>query len=343
MTRTCEDADQRGAPLPGGIDTHQRQHDTRPERADRLDQIVDALVATRRPEKHDDALRHPRRALPRRRPIVSVRVPGVRIAHVGQERAAKAALQEAGGHGDRVRARTRCSRAMSTEAHWDWRGWLRPSGPTNRSGEEADLPVVDVEQQRPQAPWASEQAAPKLVGRGLEAIEQVASPSASSSRPGTRCATPGERPTLTLRCGIVPSRAGIQTSAPKRGPTTSTSYRGARSRASRSARPVALSDRSKARIETFTRPGGDEAHSKRLERRRDTSARVPRLDEPPPALAEPRRRAGSPTTRQCGGKGRGVAGGYQRRVLTVDQGLGHDADARGDQRTSRGQILEDHA
>jgi hypothetical protein len=47
---------------------------------------------------------------------------------------------------------------------------------------------------------------------------------------------------------------GSQTDGPKRGPTISTGPSGSRSRASSHARPIALSETSKHRIETFMGP-----------------------------------------------------------------------------------------
>src|SRR5262245_12032946 len=72
-------------------------------------------------------------------------------------------------------------------------------------------------------------------------------------------------------------RTGGHRSAPNRGPTIVTSCCGASSRASSSARPVALSDRSKARIEILI---------PNLQGPGDVRAGVAFHDEPPTAEAE---------------------------------------------------------
>ena len=54
-----------------------------------------------------------------------------------------------------------------------------------------------------------------------------------------------------------PRATGIHGAGPDRGPITSTSPRGARRRARRSARPAALSERSKHRTEVFIQPASN--------------------------------------------------------------------------------------
>jgi hypothetical protein len=176
----ADDPDVRGrrparSAAPGGIDTHQRQHHARPERADRLDQIVDALVATRRPEKHDDLAGAYSQPLARRGAIVPGGIPGVRVAHVRQKRSAEATLQETGGHCDRVRARDeplgepdprKPVGIGEVEGSTD-------AAPEARAGEEADLPVVDVEHQRAPAPGAGEQAQPEARRAWLGGDEHI--------------------------------------------------------------------------------------------------------------------------------------------------------------------------
>src|SRR2546427_2892357 len=66
------------------------------------------------------------------------------------------------------------------------------------------------------------------------------SPSIRESSAGTRRRKPGYLPARLVRCLTLPPSAGFQSDGPNWGPTTSTSQRAARRRASRSARPVAL-------------------------------------------------------------------------------------------------------
>ena len=143
---------------PGRIDAHEGQDDPGPERADRLDQVVHTLVASRRPEKHDDlAVAH---AEPRARGIAIVAggVPGFRVAHVRQERPAETALQEARGHGDRIRKRHELldePRPRQPVRIGEVEG-ATGSAPGAGAREEADLPIVDVQHERPFAPGPGE-------------------------------------------------------------------------------------------------------------------------------------------------------------------------------------------
>ena len=152
----------RGPPrcsAPRRIHADEREHDTGPERADRFDQVVDALVAPRRPEKHDDLAVAHGEARARGGAIVPAWIPGVRIAHVRQERSTEPALEEPRSHRDRVGARDELLgqpgprqpiRIGEVEGATD-------APPHARAREEADLPVVDVEHQRSPAPGSGQE------------------------------------------------------------------------------------------------------------------------------------------------------------------------------------------
>src|SRR3989475_700007 len=144
----------------GRIDADERQDDPGPQQAHRVDQVVDALVPPRRPEKHHDLVgAHP---LPGARvgAIVSSRIPRLGIAHVGQERPAEAALEESRGHRDCVGTTDellRKPRPREPVRIGEVEGATDPA-PGARAIEEADLPVVDVEDERPPPACPREQA-----------------------------------------------------------------------------------------------------------------------------------------------------------------------------------------
>ena len=148
---------------PGWIDADERQHDSGPQRTDRVDQVVDAFVAARRPEKHHDLAGVQPLAGTRRGAIVARRVPCLRVPRVRQERSAEAPLEKSRRDRDCVGATHEplghprpCEpvRIREVEGATD-------SAPGARAAEEPDLPVVDVEQKRPPPAPAREQSQPE--------------------------------------------------------------------------------------------------------------------------------------------------------------------------------------
>ena len=139
-------------------------------------EVLDALVRARRAEEHDDALPRHAEPAPRLERIDAAGRPGIGVSHVGNQRAAESPLEKAGGHGDAV--------GDPSEA-------LRQPGPRQSGGvgevqrapyraedaraqEEADLPVVDIEQQRAVRAEALDIADPGARQPGLGGVEQIA-------------------------------------------------------------------------------------------------------------------------------------------------------------------------
>ena len=153
----------RGCTVGAGADNHEPRA-VEPRRG--LHEIVDALVRAWRAEKHHDARVAHAEARACGGAVEALRRPGVGIAHVGHEHAAEALGEKARGHGQRVRAGDeslgepgprQAVRIGDVEQSAD-------PPPDAAPIEEAELPVVDVEDQRA-APLAPREQSHAEAGR----------------------------------------------------------------------------------------------------------------------------------------------------------------------------------
>ena len=284
---------------------------------------------------------------PRARPRRSKRdrIPRLGVAHVGDERAAEAALQKSRGHGQRVRARHQALHQPRPRQPVRVAEVERPPerAPGIRAAKEADLPVVDVEQQRPRAPAAGQQRG-AVAGRArLGGVEEIA-----VGLRGQRGPRRGE-----ARIARPVASAARDARSARRRPAPTPARRSAARRLRRpSAAPAAgPADRpDPSRCRTGRTPGSrssrrGQARVAGLERLGQARPRVAREHEPTPGLGQPgaaRRvvQQGRSVVASAAGSPAGTSG----RVLVVAAASrAPRPPATAISGRAGGQVLEDHA
>src|SRR2546428_680136 len=142
------------------IRADQGENHARSEEAHRLDEIVHALVGARRAEEHDDLLPRDAERRPRSGRIVAGGIPGIGVAHVREQAAADALGEEARADREDVGAPDEARRQPRPREPAGVSQVDRPADPAPdpRAVEEPELPVVDVEKQRPTTTRPGEQA-----------------------------------------------------------------------------------------------------------------------------------------------------------------------------------------
>mgnify|MGYP003693801025 CR=1 FL=1 len=159
----------------GARPDHREDHVGPIERGHRGGEILEALVAARRAEKHDEPLgTHPQPPAPFAR-IGAAGLPGIRVPDVGDEGAAEPLLEKAGGDGHSV---GEPGEALAEPGPGKAGGIAeihRPAqgAPEARSQVKAHLPVVDVEQERAPTEDALQVAHARASQLGLRRHDQI--------------------------------------------------------------------------------------------------------------------------------------------------------------------------